>query len=43
MSREDLQKQLEECRAQNEKFEALHAVGLRPNNAFKEWADEVDR
>lgn len=42
MSKEDLQKQLDECRALNEKFEALHVVGLRANNAFKEWADEVE-
>lgn len=42
MSREDLQEQLKECRALNEKFEALHVVELRPNIAFKEWADEVE-
>ena len=41
MYKENLQKQLEECRTLNEKFEALHAVGLEPNIAFKEWVDEV--
>ena len=42
MSKEDFQKQLEECRALNEKFEALHAVGLRPNKAFNEWVNEIE-
>ena len=43
MSKEDLQKQLEECRTLNEKFEALHAVDLNPNITFREWADEIER
>lgn len=42
MSKEDLQKQLEECRALNEKFEALHPVELKSNIDFKEWTDEVE-
>lgn len=42
MSKEDFQKQLEECRALNEKFEALHAVSLRPNKAFNEWVNEIE-
>lgn len=42
MSKEDIQKQIEACRALNEKFEALHEVGLKPNNAFKEWISEVE-
>lgn len=42
MSKEDLKIQLEECRSLNEKFESLHALGLKPNMAFKEWVDEVE-
>lgn len=42
MSKEDLQKQLDECRALNKKFEALHALELKPNTAFKEWAAEAE-
>lgn len=42
MTKEVLLAKIVECRALNEKFEALHTVELNPNTDFVEWTDEVE-
>ena len=43
MTKEELLKQLEECRVLNERFESLCPAELKPNTAFREWKEEVER